>query len=38
MCKHIFNFLVYMCCGDREEPEHKPTNIIIEEYDELLEY
>ena len=38
MFKHVFNFLVYLCCGGREEPESKPKNIIVEEYNELLDY
>ena len=38
MLKNVFNFLVYLCCGGREEPEQKPKNIIVEEYNELLHY
>ena len=38
MFKNVFNFLVYLCCGGREEPETKPKNIIVEEYNELLDY
>ena len=38
MFKHVFNFLVYLCCGGREEQEQKPKHIIIEEYNELLDY
>ena len=38
MFKHVFNFLVYLCCGGREEPEQNPQNIIVEEYNELLDY
>ena len=38
MFKHVFNFIVYLCCGGREEPEQKSKNIISEEYNELLDY
>ena len=39
MFKNIYNFLVYICCGSREEePKQKYKNMISEEYDELVEY
>ena len=48
MFKNIFNFVVYLCCGDRKQPaasslagmqqEQTYKNLISEEYDELVEY
>ena len=38
MFKNIYNFLVYICCGTREEPKQKDKNLISEEYNELVEY
>ena len=39
MFKNIFNFLVYICCGNREEePKQTNKNIVRQEYDELVEF
>ena len=38
MFKNIFNFLVYICCGNREEPKQINKNIVRQEYDELVEF
>ena len=38
MFKNIFNFVVYLCCGDRKQPEQKYKNLIREEYDEIVEH
>ena len=39
MFKNIFNFLVYICCGNREEePKQTNKNVVRQQYHELVEF